>query len=84
MPRKFITALSELRVSDTIMHDNFLTLAPLPIEESDVESPTEDVPPTNPGLAEKQEEAVDATMNDDDDDDDDEEEDDDDDPETLV
>ena len=81
MPRKLITALSELRVSDTIMHNNFLTLAPLPIEESDVESPTEDVPPTKPGLVEKNEEAADATMKDDDDE---EEDDDDDDPETSV
>ena len=84
MPRKLITALSELRVSDTTTHINFLTLAPLPIEQSDVESPTEDVPPTKPGLAEKNEEAADATMKDDDDDEEEEEEDDDDDPETSV
>ena len=82
MPRKLITALSELRVSDTTTHNNNLTLAPLPIEESDVESPTEDVPPTKPGLAEKNEEAADATMKDDDEEE--EEEDDDDDPETSV
>ena len=82
MPRKFITALSQLRVSDTAMHNNFLALAPLPVEESDVESPTEDVPPTKPGLAEKDEEAADATMKDDDDEEDDD--DDDDDPETSV
>ena len=83
MPRKLIAALSELRVSDTTIYNNFLTLAPLPVEESDVESPAEDVPPTKPGLAEKNEEAADATMKDEDDDEE-EGEDDDDDPETLV
>ena len=82
MPRKLITALSELRVSDTIMHNNSRTLAPLPVEESDVESPTEDVPTTKPALAEKNDEAADAPMKDEDDDE--EEDDDDDDPETSV
>ena len=60
------------------MHNDTLSLAPLPVEESDVDSPTEDVPPTKPGSIEKNEEAADATMKDDND----EEEDDDDDPET--
>ena len=60
-------------------------LAPLPVDESDVESPTEDIPATKVDLAEPTEEfaVTDATMKDKDDDEEDEE-DDDDDPETLV
>ena len=84
MPRKLIAALSELRVSDTTMHNNFLTLAPLPVEESDPDSPTEYVPPPIAGIAIAHVEASDATMKDEVDEGEGEDDDDDDDPETSV
>ena len=46
------------------MYANFSLLAPLPVEESDVESAAEDVPSTKADLAEKNDEAADATMKD--------------------
>lgn len=85
MPRESITVLLELRVTCTIMHTDRSFPAPLPVEESDVESPAEDVPHTNAELAKTNDEPADATMKDkadeeeDDGDDDDEE-----DPETSV
>ena len=85
MPRKLIAALSELRVSDTTMHNNFLTLAPLPVEESDPDSPTGYVPPAIAGIAIAQEGVADATMKDEaDEEEEGDDDDDDDDPETSA
>ena len=81
MPRKFITVLLKLRVTSTIMHANLPVLAPLPVEESDVESGVEDVPSTKAALPENNDEPADAAMKDKENE---EEEDEDDDPETLV
>lgn len=78
MPRKFITIPLELRVSYTIMHTNDSAPAPLAVEESDVESATEDVPSAE--LAQTKDEPADATMKDEEDEKDDDEED----PETSV
>lgn len=80
MPRKLITVLLELRVTCTTMHTNKSTLAPLPVEESDVESAAEDVPSTKAELVETKDEPADATMKDDEDQEGDDEED----PETSV
>ena len=66
------------------MSANLLILAPLPVEESDVESGAEDVPSTKPELAEKIEEPADASMKDKADEEEEDDEDDDEDPETLV
>lgn len=83
MPRKFVTVLLELRVTYTIMHAKHFVLAPLPVEESDVESAPEDVQPTKAESAETNDEPADSTMKDkeDEEDDDDGEEED---PETSV
>ena len=83
MPRKITTVLLVLRVICAIVHTNESVLAPLPVEESDVESVAEDVPPTKADVPETNDEPADTTMKngedqEEDDDDDDE------DPETLV
>ena len=77
MPRKY-----NIRVTLADMHINLSILAPLPVDESDVESPVEDVPSTKAELAELNDETADATMKDKEDDE--EEDDNDDDPETSV
>ena len=81
MPRKFITVTLDLRVTYTIILTNLSILAPLPVDESEVESAAEDVPSTNVERAKINDEPTDATMKDkeDEEDDDDEE-----DPETSV
>ena len=81
MPREFITVTLDLRVTYKLPLTDLPFLAPLPVEESDVESAAEDVPPANVKLAETNDELTDATMKDKE-----EEEDDDDegDPETSV
>ena len=86
MPRKITTVLLVLRVICAIVNTNGSVLAPLPVEESDVDSAVEDVPPTKAEVPKTNDEPADTTMkngedqegNDDDDDDDD------DDPETFV
>ena len=82
MPRMSITALLGLRVTCKIMRTNPCMVAPLPVDESDVESGAEDVPSTKAELAEKFDEPAEATMKDKGDEDNDD--DDDDDPETSV
>ncbi len=81
MPREFITVTLDLRVTYKLMLTDLSVLAPLPVEESDVESAAEEVAPANAKLAETNDEPMDATMKDKE-----EEEDDDDegDPETSV
>lgn len=59
-------------------------LAPLPVDESDAESGTDDVPFTKAELAQNLDEPVDARMKDEEDGDNDDDDDDDDDPETSV
>lgn len=81
MPRKCITVVLELRVTCTIMHTNVSTLAPLPVEESEVESAAEDVLPTKAEVAKTNDESADATMKDEVDEEDDGDEED---PETSV
>ena len=83
MPRKITTLLLVLRVICAIVHTNESVLAPLPVEESDVDSAVEDVPSTKAEVPQTNDEPADTTMKngedqEDDDDDDDE------DPETLV
>ena len=87
MPRKSSGVLLEHRVTFLNMNIKSRVLAPLPVEESDVESPVEDVPPTTIEVAKINDEPVDATMEDGghvEGDDDDDDNDDDDDPETSV
>lgn len=81
MPRESITVTLDLRVTYKLILTDLCDLAPLPVEESDVESAAEDVPSANAQLAETNDEPRDATMKDKE-----EEEDDDDegDPETSV
>ena len=82
MPRKITTVLLVLRVNYAIVRTDGSVPAPLPVEESDVDSAVEDVPPTKAEVAKINEEPADATMKNGEDQEDDE--DDDDDPETLV
>lgn len=81
MPRKLITVLLEASRHSYNIPTDFAISAPLPVEESDVESAAEDVPPTNAGLAETNDDLVDATMKDKEDDEEEGDEDDED-PET--
>lgn len=81
MPRKLVTVLLELRVAHMIMHTKNFVLAPLPVEESDVESTIDDVTPTNAEPATVNDEPADAAMKDKEDE---EEDDDEEDPETSV
>lgn len=74
MPRKFITVPLELRVTCTIIHSDLSIPAPLPIEESDVESTAEDVPSTKAEVIENKDEPADATMKDEENEDDEEDE----------
>ena len=83
MPRKITIVLLVLRVICSIVYTNESVLAPLPAEESDVESAVEDVPATKAEVPKTNDEPADTTMKngedqEDDDDDDDE------DPETSV
>ena len=82
MPRKITTVLLVLRVIYAIMHTNESVPAPLPVEESDVDSAVEDVPSTKAEVAKTNDEPADTTMKNGEDQEDDE--DDDEDPETLV
>ena len=80
MPRKFITVQLELRVICTIIHTDVSPPAPLPVEESDVESAAEDVPSAELAQTKDEPAPADATMKDEEDEEDDDEED----PETSV
>lgn len=88
MPRKFITVTLDLRVTYAIILTNLFILAPLPVEESDVESAAEDVPSTNTEPAKINDEPTDATMKEEDvtmkEEDEEDDEDDEEDPETSV
>ena len=79
MPRKF-----NIRVTLANMHLNISILAPLPVDESDVESPVEHVPSTKAELAEPNDESADATMKDKEDEEEEDDDDDNEDPETSV
>ena len=57
-----------------IIYTNVSILAPLPVEESDVESAAEDVLPTKPEVAKTNDEPTDAAMKDDEDEEDDDDE----------
>lgn len=83
MPRESITVLLELRATCTIIHANQSVPAPLPVEESDVESAAEDVPHTKAELAETNDEPEDSTMKEEGDEKE-ENDDDDEDPETSF
>ena len=82
MPRKLITVLLEASRHLSNIPTDFAISAPLPVEESDVESAAEDVPPTNTGLAETNDDPADATMEDKEDEEEEEGDEDDEDPET--
>ena len=84
MPRKITTVLLVLRVICAIVYTNESVLAPLPVEESDVDSAVEDVPATKAEVPKTNDEPADTTMKNGEDQEDDDDDDDDEDPETLV
>ena len=85
MPRESFTVTLDLRVTYKLILTKLSVLAPLPIEESDVESAAEDVPSANAKLAETNDEPADATMKDKEEEEEEEDDDNDEgDPETSV